>query len=100
MNNWIKISNSGLIEEEALTLLGASSKRNDSSKIGMFGSGNKYALAFFKRNNIDIRIFSGKNEIEIDLVEKNFKNKTFKVLSINGKETSITTEFGPKWKLW
>lgn len=100
MSNWIKISNSGLIEEEALTLLGASSKRNDSSKIGMFGSGNKYALAFFKRNNIDIRIFSGKNEIEIDLVEKNFKNKTFKVLSINGKETSITTEFGPKWKLW
>lgn len=100
MSNWIKISNSGLIEEEALTLLGASSKRNDSSKIGMFGSGNKYALAFFKRNNIDIRIFSGKNEIEIDLVEKHFKNKTFRVLSINGKETSITTEFGPKWKLW
>jgi len=33
MKNWLKISNKGLLDVEALKLLGASSKRGDSSKI-------------------------------------------------------------------
>lgn len=33
--NYLKISNKGLLDVEALTLLGASSKRGDNSKIGI-----------------------------------------------------------------
>lgn len=33
--NYLKISNKGILDVEALTLLGASSKRGDNSKIGI-----------------------------------------------------------------
>lgn len=51
---YLKIENEGTVPVEAFTLIGASSKRDDSSKIGMFGSGNKYALAYLLRNNYGI----------------------------------------------
>lgn len=53
--NYLKISNKGLLDVEALTLLGASSKRGDNTKIGMFGSGNKFSLAYLLRNNYNIK---------------------------------------------
>jgi len=97
--NYLKISNKGLLDIEALTLLGASSKRGDSTKIGMFGSGNKFALAYLLRNNYNIKIFSGKNEIKLSTVQKRFRDKDFNVILVNGKETSITTDFGKDWNL-
>ena len=97
--NYLKISNKGLLDIEALTLLGASSKRGDSTKIGMFGSGNKFALAYLLRNNYNIKIFSGKNEIIISTIQKRFRDKNFNVIVVNNKETSITTDFGKDWDL-
>ena len=94
------ITNKGLLEVAALTLLGASSKRGDRSKIGMFGSGNKYALAYFARNGHAIRIVSGGEEIKISLTKTQMRGSEFDVLCINGQPTSITTEFGHKWELW
>jgi hypothetical protein len=94
------IVNRGLLEVEALTLLGASTKRNDSSKIGMFGSGNKYALAYLTRNDYKVRISSGGVPIRIGLQKATLKGQEFDVLCINGKRTSITTEFGYNWTLW
>jgi len=97
--NYLKISNKGLLDVEALTLLGASSKRGDNSKIGMFGSGNKYSLAYLLRNNYDLKIFSGNNEIILSTIKKSFRDKEFDVILVNGKETSITTDFGKDWNL-
>jgi hypothetical protein len=94
------IKNNGLVDVEAFTLLGASTKRDEKNKIGMFGSGNKYAIAYFIRNGYKVRIFRGHEEIIISTVEKTFKEKTFKVICFNGKETSITTETGPEWTFW
>lgn len=97
---YLKISNKGLIEVEAFTLVGASTKRGDSSKIGMFGSGNKYAISYLIRNNYELIVYSGHDLIEFSTNEKKFRDEVFNVISVNGKETSITTEMGHKWKLW
>lgn len=97
---YLKIKNKGLVEPEALYLLGASTKRDDETKIGQFGSGNKYALAYLLRNNYDLRIYSGMNKIDISTEPKVFRGRDFEVIHINGKDTSITTEMGKDWKLW
>lgn len=97
---YLCIANKGYIEEEALTLVGASSKRNEHEYIGMFGSGNKYALAYFLRNGFDVQIYSGQEKIDIDTKPVSFRDQSFDVIHINGERTSITTEMGHKWKLW
>ncbi len=98
--NFIRIRNSGEIQPQALHLVGASTKRNDTSKIGQFGSGNKYALAFFLRNDYNIRVFAGTKEIPITTQKESFREQEFNVIHINGEKTSITTEMGKDWAFW
>jgi hypothetical protein len=96
MKNYLKIQSKGEIEIEAFTLIGASSKRNDETKIGFFGSGLKYSIASMLRNDIDFKVFQGENEIVFDVVEKDFRNEVYKAISVNSKETSMTTTMGGK----
>ena len=95
---YIEISNFSEIEVDALHLMGASDKRDDSNKIGMFGSGNKYSIAYLLRNKIEFHIYSGAKEIKIATVVKMFRDKEFNVMTINGVETSITDALGKDWK--
>lgn len=97
---YIKIKNNGIIDPEALYLLGGSTKRNDSSKIGQFGSGNKYALAFLLRNDYEVKVFGGINEIKIETKAQEWRGSDWNVVYINGEKTSITTEMGKDWKFW
>jgi len=97
---YMRIKNNGLIEPQALHLVGASTKRNDSSKIGQFGSGNKYAMAYLLKNNYGLKVYSGKNEITIHTSPETFRGEVFNVVFINGEKTSITTEMGKDWKFW
>ena len=97
---WLKISNQGLIDPNALILMGASSKRDDSTKIGFFGTGIKYALAVLLRNNIEVRIYNGIKEIDITTKTVSFRDKEYQQVFIDGRETSITTDIGPDWKIW
>jgi hypothetical protein len=100
IKRYVVVSNKGLIQEYDLTLLGSSTKRGDDSKIGMFGSGWKYALSYLMRNKIDIRIFSGTKEIKIDTNMDLHRNMPVEIITIDGKPTSLTTEAGPKWTGW
>ena len=97
---YLVIENEGMLELGALSLMGASTKRGDSSKIGMFGGGNKYALAYFLRNNIDIKILVGTKEVKIETRTETFRDRKFDVVWIDGEKTSITTEMGQEWTLW
>lgn len=91
------ISNKGLVEPGALTLLGASVKEAD--QIGKFGSGFKYALATLLRNNIEFRIWSGTREIKITTRVETFRDKEFSIIYVDGERTSITTSTGPEWQV-
>jgi hypothetical protein len=97
---YIKIKNKGLMQPQALTLMGASTKVNDESKIGQFGSGNKYALAYLLRNDYKVKIFSGASEIKITTQREHFRENIFEVVYINGEKTSITTQMGKDWQFW
>lgn len=101
MKNYISISNQGLITPEDITLIGSSTKRGNEGKIGQFGSGWKFALAWILRNDLDIKIFSGNEEIVVDFAVKMHRDNPVKILTVNGAETSITSGMGEiDWKGW
>lgn len=97
---YLTISNSGEITDGALVLMGASTKDGDSSKIGFFGSGNKYAIAKLLRDQIDFHIYSGVNRIAITTRPVMLSNSYFEQICFNGEPSSLTTRMGPDWRVW
>ena len=97
---FIKITSKGEIDIRAFSLVGATSKRNDNSKIGMFGSGLKYTLSYLLNNNIDFRVFSGYKEVVFTTQEEDFRGLGIKRIFINGESTSLTTDMGMDWQRW
>lgn len=95
---YLCIQNKNEVDRFAFTLLGASVKERDDS-IGMFGSGTKYSLATLIRNGLEPRIFSGTDEIIIGAKATSFRGQDFSIITIDGKETSITTNTGLKWRV-
>lgn len=93
---YLKIQSNGEIEIEAFTLIGASSKRGDTTKIGYYGSGLKYSIASMLRNGISFKVFNGSDEVIFSTVAKNFRNESYSAIAVNGKETSLTTTMGGK----
>ena len=73
MKQYLEIKSSGEIDIQAFTLIGASTKKGDNSKIGMYGSGNKYSIATLLNQNINFKVFSCLDEIVFTT-----KNQTFR----------------------
>lgn len=97
MKKYILIQNEGEIESNSFELIGASTKRGEKGKIGFFGSGLKYSIAYMMRNGIGFRIFSGEREVVLSTVPEQLKEKSFDRICIDGKPTSYTTTMGPTW---
>lgn len=97
---YMLIENKGEIDVNALILMGGSTKRESTSAIGFFGSGNKYTIALFLKLGIQFRIFSGTEELVVTTEDVQFRDKQFKQIAINGQKTSLTTDMGPQWDTW
>lgn len=96
MKSYLKIQSKGEIETNAFTLIGASSKRNDETKIGYFGSGLKYSISALLRNDISFKVYQGEKEIIFDLKRVSLREEQHTMILVNGSETSLTTGMGGK----
>lgn len=97
MKKYILIQNDGEIETNSFELIGASTKRGEAGKIGFFGSGLKYSIAYLMRNGIEFKVFSGERELNFTTVPETLKDKSFERICIDGKPTSYTVTMGPTW---
>ena len=99
-NKFIKIESKGIIDTQAFILLGASSKKTDNTKIGFFGSGLKYSIAFLLLHEIKFKVFAEYKEIIFGTEKTNFRNQDFDVIVIDGVKSNMSTEMGFSWKPW
>lgn len=97
---YLKITNSGVLDPRLIFLMGGTTKSNDITKIGTFGTGLKYAISYFIRNNIDFRLFVGEDEVIFNTEESSIGGNQFEEIYCNGKSMNITTHYGHQWKAW
>jgi hypothetical protein len=97
---YLKIQNNGELDIRLVALMGGTTKANDRYKIGQFGTGLKYTLAFLFRNNLEFKIFCGEQEVSIHTEVEDIRGEKFEIICINGQRTSITTKMGEDWKPW
>ena len=88
----------GSINPLSWEIIGMSAKQTDSA-IGAFGSGMKFAIAILLRTGHSISVNSEGTTYEFGTVSKEFRGKTFEVVTCNGKELGITTDMGAHWPL-
>ncbi len=97
---YLKIQNDGELDIRLVALMGGTTKANDKFKIGQFGTGLKYTLAYLYRNNLDFKIFAGTEEIKLHTEKEFIRGEEFEIICINGNRTSITTKMGEDWLAW
>lgn len=97
---YLKIQNNGLLDIRLVALMGGTTKSNDDFKIGQFGTGLKYTLAFLIRHNIDFHIYAGKEKVDIKIITENIRDQDFNIICIKGNRTSITDQMGMEWNAW
>jgi len=96
---YLRITNAGCLDPMFIALMGASTKRNK-DKIGKFGTGLKYAVAWLMRNNYSVRLHVDGQPVSIKSVDVQAGDQTYGVITINDTHTSITTDMGPDWVGW
>lgn len=97
---YLKIQNEGLLDIRLVALMGGTTKSTDKYKIGQFGTGLKYTLAFLFRNNLSFKIFAGTEEVKIHTEKELIRDEVFEIICINNQRTSITTKMGEDWTAW
>jgi len=99
-NRYILIKNTGEVDPASFELLGASTKRDDSTKIGFFGSGIKYSIAYLLRNELFFEVWAGEKKIRFEVEEVKLRDQVFNRVLVNDNTTSLTTEWGTSWDRW
>lgn len=97
---YLKIKNNGILDIRLVALMGGTTKANNEFKIGQFGTGLKYTLAWLTRNNIDFHIYLGNQKVEVKTEQEIIGENIFNIICINGNRTSITDKMGLEWEAW
>jgi hypothetical protein len=98
---YLKIQNKGELDIRLVALMGGTTKSKDEFKIGQWGSGLKYTLAYLLKTNTDFKIFAGEKNIDISVETETIRDEDFDIVCIDGKRTSITTQMGGNaWSAW
>lgn len=98
---YLKIQNKGELDIRLVALMGGTTKANDQFKIGQWGSGLKYTLAWLIKNNLSFHVFIGDKKVNITTEIENISGVDFEIICIDGKRTSITTQMGgDAWEPW
>lgn len=97
---YLKITNKGCLDIRLVSLMGGTTKDNDVYKIGQFGSGLKYVLAYLLRNKVDFKVFIDNKEVVISVISEVIQSENFDIITVNGEKTSITTKMGKDWQPW
>src|SRR5690606_8014353 len=101
MKQYLKIQNEGKVDINAYSKAGFSTKSNDCTKIGEFGTGANFACLWAIREGVDIKIFSGHREILLGKVSSIFRGEPVEYLTVDGIETSFSLNMGKRtWKGW
>lgn len=99
----ISLQNEGLLELDFIKTMGIHVKDNE-NPIGFFGTGLKYAIAVFLRENIPFSLFIGNNLFKFYTESKTIRGKEFNYCYLQGPSDSIelnfTTDLGKNWDLW
>lgn len=100
----------GLLDPQAITVMGLSAKPNSTSPIGQFGTGLKYALATLIRLGAEPRIFIGRDEYVFykkpgsfrgqELERIFMRRRRFGLTGWHRTELPFTTNYGRFWKPW
>jgi hypothetical protein len=97
--NTIVFATPGIIEPSSWELMGCNVKPDKDSPIGFFGTGLKMALAVLLRENATVSIMTPNLYYEFGTKTKDFRGKSFDVITCNDKELGFTTELGKQWTL-
>ena len=104
MKKYVEFSNKGGFDVSLATIIGFTTKRDDDSKVGKFGSGLKYSIPYLLRNNVDFHLYVGEKPFKFDaeIVEGYHNNSVVKteVVKVNGQSTGLSVDAGPDWIAW
>lgn len=97
--------NPGFIPIEAITTLGVNAKDDDTTAIGHFGTGLKYAICIILRLGGSITIYRGEQMLNFLSFPSEIRGKTFNIVHLdNGVDRlqplGFTTDLGKDWQPW
>jgi len=87
------IENPGECSIEELTILGLSTAREDTDKIGQFGSGSKHAINVLLRNGINPTIYLGKQKVEFFAEPRRTNDKNYSIVCYRIGTKKVSTGF-------
>jgi hypothetical protein len=106
------IRNRGIVEPDAISMLGVSGSRysNNSNVIGTFGSGSKHAIALFLRYGINPYIITGNLHMQFYTEPKFINGRIWNAICVkysgkdhfgntknNKEQWNVSTEWGINW---
>lgn len=98
-NHTVHFHNAGLLDFEAVLLMGESIK-DTTNPIGKFGTGFKYAMARLLRAGAVIIIRSGHNYHKVWAKDATVRGHRTSVLMLDERPMNISINLGKSWEIW